>query len=88
MRGDWDLIPEGRAEWIGYGIALIIVILAALWINRCPPQEGGFFTVTDDTALRNDVRNPLAWLYLSRRPGRFCLSSPPPDTKHNCKQNY
>jgi len=34
MRGDWDLIPEGRAEWIGYGIALIVVILAALWINR------------------------------------------------------
>ena len=28
MRGDWDLIPGGRAEWIVYGIALIIVILA------------------------------------------------------------
>jgi hypothetical protein len=34
MRGDWDLIPDGRTQWIGFAIALIVVILAALWINR------------------------------------------------------
>jgi hypothetical protein len=34
MRGDWDLIPEGGAEWAIFIISAIIIIIAALWINR------------------------------------------------------
>jgi len=36
MRGnwDWDIIPEGRAEWIGFSIALLVVLGAAWWIFR------------------------------------------------------
>jgi hypothetical protein len=36
MRGncDWDIIPEGRVEWIGFSIALVVVLVAAWWISR------------------------------------------------------
>ncbi len=31
---DWDLLPEGRAEWIGFSIAFVVVLGAAWWIFR------------------------------------------------------
>jgi hypothetical protein len=34
MRGDWDLIPEDRAEWVIFSVAVLIVAGAALWIFR------------------------------------------------------
>jgi hypothetical protein len=36
MRGenDWDLIPEDKAEWVIFGIALAVVLGAAWWIFR------------------------------------------------------
>ena len=36
MRGDWDwnIVPEDKAEWIIFTVALLIVLGAALWIFR------------------------------------------------------
>jgi hypothetical protein len=36
MRGDWDwnIVPEDKAEWIIFSVALLIVLGAALWIFR------------------------------------------------------
>jgi|GraSoi2013_100cm_1033763.scaffolds.fasta_scaffold39003_3 hypothetical protein len=34
MRGDWDLLPENKVEWVGFSIALLIVVLASIWIAR------------------------------------------------------
>ena len=32
MRGNWasDVVPEGRAEWIGFSIALVVVLSGGL----------------------------------------------------------
>jgi hypothetical protein len=32
--GDWNLIPEDKAEWVIFSVALLIVLGAALWIFR------------------------------------------------------
>jgi hypothetical protein len=36
MRGNWDwnIIPEDKAEWVIFCVALLIVLGAALWIFR------------------------------------------------------
>jgi hypothetical protein len=36
MRGDWDwdIIPDGRVEWIAFSVAQVIVLVAAWWIFR------------------------------------------------------
>jgi hypothetical protein len=30
---DWDLIREGRVEWIGFSIALVVGLVVAWWIS-------------------------------------------------------
>jgi hypothetical protein len=32
--GDWNIIPEDKAEWVIFSVALVIVLGAALWIFR------------------------------------------------------
>jgi hypothetical protein len=36
MRGDWDwnIVPEDKAVWIIFSVALVIVLVTALWIFR------------------------------------------------------
>jgi hypothetical protein len=36
MKGNWDwnIIPEDKAEWVIFSVALLIVLGAALWIFR------------------------------------------------------
>jgi hypothetical protein len=36
MRGDWDwnIVPEDKAEWVIFGVSLLIVLGAAFWIFR------------------------------------------------------
>jgi hypothetical protein len=55
LRHAWrlGLVPEGRAERIGYEIALIVVILAALGINRSPPKIGSFVVCRQASTLTN-----------------------------------
>jgi hypothetical protein len=36
MRGnwDWDIVPESIVEWIGFSVALVVVLVAAWWISQ------------------------------------------------------
>jgi len=36
MKGewDWDIVPEGKVEWVIFFVALLVVLAAAVWIFR------------------------------------------------------